>query len=198
MTGTETTTASIPVMPPKNVKPGDWFVVNTGGDVSSLIQFAEWMSDKASGVKDPAISMWDHAGMCTEVKPDGTVMIAEAEPGGAREVPWHYQGKPFLWSTGIIDMPAAAGAAARKYTRPGPWGKTGVPYSALDYLALTTHSLHIPVPGLAGFIANSNRMICSQLVDKAALDAGKHLFSDGRYPGYVKPSDLGWLLVTRP
>lgn len=181
----------------QGVKPGDWFVVNTGGDTSALIQFAEYLSDKASGVKDPEISQWDHAGMCVNVKDDGTVMIAEAEPGGAKLTQWHYEDRPHIWSTGIIDMPQGASAAAWKYTQPGPWGKKGVPYSDLDYVALTAHSLHIPIPGLQEFIKTSEHMICSQLVDRAAEDAGKHLFTDERWNGYVKPSDLGLLLTSR-
>jgi hypothetical protein len=83
-------------------------------------------------------------------------------------------------------MPATAGAAALKYV--------GVGYGWLDYGAITLHELHIDVPGLRSFIESMHTMICSQLVDRAALDAGKHLFDDGGWPGYIKPSDLGQLL----
>ncbi len=33
-------------------------------------------------------------------------------------------------------------------------------------------------------------MICSQLVDQSYQDAGVHLFSDGRWSGYVTPGAL--------
>jgi hypothetical protein len=182
---------------PAGIGPGDWCVVNTGSQVSAPIQILQYVSDKVSkAYKDPEISQWDHALMCVAVNSDGTILIVEAEPGGARLCKWHYDDRPYKWSTGIIDMPFAAGTAATKYARPGPWGPHGVPYSDLDYGALTAHALHIPVPGLQGFIANSHHMICSQLVDQSAQDGGKHLFNDDRWPGYVKPSDLGWLLVT--
>ena len=177
-----------------DVKPGAWAVVNTGARPSPLITAAEYLSTLAAG--HPRYSKWDHAVMCTGVKPDGTVMIAEAEPGGARNVPWHYETRPHLWSTGIIDMPEEAGAAALRYTQAGSWGPRGVPYSGLDYVALTAHSLHVPAPGLRTFIASTMHQICSQLVDQAALDVGEHLFADGRWAGYVKPSDLGFLLAS--
>jgi hypothetical protein len=69
-----------------------------------------------------------------------------------------------------------------------------VGYSYLDYVALAFHSLHIPFPGLKNYIASTRHMTCSQLVDQAEKDAGVQLFKDGRWPGYVMPSDLGRLL----
>ena len=39
-------------------------------------------------------------------------------------------------------------------------------------------------------------LICSQLVDRSEEDGGTHLFSDGRWPGFVMPTDLGALLGT--
>jgi hypothetical protein len=176
------------------VKPGDWCVVNTGSRVSAPIEILEYVSDRASGYTDPEISQWDHAVMCVAVNDTG-IGIVEAEPGGARLTGWHYEDRPYKWSTGIITMNAACAQAAVRYSQAGPWGKTGVPYSGLDYAALTLHALHIPFPGLQQFIANSHHMICSQLVDQCAQDGGVHLFDDGRWPGYVKPSDLGFLLV---
>jgi hypothetical protein len=43
---------------------------------------------------------------------------------------------------------------------------------------------------VASRIERADRLVCSQLVDKAYLLAGEHLFSDGRYPGEVTPGDL--------
>ncbi|MFD0528968.1 hypothetical protein ACFQ1I_21760 [Kitasatospora arboriphila] len=83
---------------------------------------------------------------------------------------------------------AAVVAAARGYI--------GVPYSAADYFALGAHRLRLPVgPLIKGYVASSRHMICSQLVDQCYLDAGVHLFSDGRWPGYVTPADLAKLLL---
>jgi hypothetical protein len=170
--------------------PGDFAVVNTGTRATPLIRVGEFLCTLLDD--EPKISEWDHAVICSRVV-DGTVMIVEAQPGGAVEVPWHYETRPHQWSTGILAMPAAAGGAALVYAQPGPWGPHGVPYSALDYFAMVTHELHIPAPGLREYIGSENHMICSQLVDRAALDAGRDLFP-GDWPGYVKPSDLGFLL----
>lgn len=70
----------------------------------------------------------------------------------------------------------------------------GVPYSWLDYEAIALHHLHVPAPWLKRYISSTGHMICSQLVDYAALDGGWHLFEDGRWPGYVPPCDL-WRLL---
>jgi hypothetical protein len=202
-------------IPPK-VEPGDWFVVNSGSRFSSDIRIAEYISDKVERYPDPRLSEWNHAAMVVAVgdpPPNlprqpfsaSTIWIAEAEGGGAKLAQFHYRDRPFLFSTGIVEAPPdakiKAASAALRYTQPGPWGKTGVPYGYLDYGALTLHSLqtaHLapPVPGLQHFIQTSNHMICSQLVDRSCNDGGWHLFADGRWDGYVKPSDLGFLLVT--
>lgn len=54
---------------------------------------------------------------------------------------------------------------------------------------------------LRRYIADSGRVICSQLVDEAYHRAGVRLFDDGRTPGDVSPGDLwrlgqrsGWIL----
>jgi hypothetical protein len=177
-------------MDPVSPRPGDWFVVNPGSWVSTWIHVVSKIAD---GRKSP----WAHAGVATrwaEIGGEKVLMIAEAMPGGAVEVPWHYQGHEHRWSCEKFGNHLLTGESARRYTRAGPWGPRGVPYSFLDYGALTAHTLHLPVPGLQHFIATDHHMICSQLVDQACLDSGWHLFDDNRWPGYVKPSDLGYLL----
>lgn len=169
-----------PVTGARGVRPGDWAVIGGADIVSRAIVVAETIADGHR-------TLWDHAVMCSRISPDGTVWIVEAMPDGAREVPWHYDHVPNRWSTGY-DVPYSrdAGAASRRYI--------GVGYSFLDYQALELHALHIPAPGLQRYIASTHHLICSQLVDQACQDAGAHLFDDGRWPGYVKPSDLGRLI----
>lgn len=159
-------------------QPGDFCVVNTGARFTRLIEFGEWLNGNGFGP-------YDHAVICSRVT-NGVIWIVEAQPGGAVEVPWHYEDRPHLWSTGLIEPCPAAGAAAQKYV--------GVDYSFLDYDALAAHRLHIPVPGLQGYIAATGHMICSQLVDQSRLDGGSHLFTDNRWPGYVTPMNLDHLL----
>jgi len=129
---------------------------------------------------------------------DGPVlMIAEAEPGGAVERPWHWEANPHMWSTSTGLSVPSMGPAARRYTQPGPWGQHGVPYAFPDYTAIAAKALHIPWPGLDAYMASALHMICSQLVDQVAQDRGMHLFKDGRAPGYVMPLDLAVLLLRR-
>jgi len=46
-------------------------------------------------------------------------------------------------------------------------------------------------PGwLLDYVAGTGHIICSQLVDQCYLDAGVHLFDDGRFVGDVTPGDL--------
>jgi hypothetical protein len=70
----------------------------------------------------------------------------------------------------------------------------GTRYGFSDYLALALHHWRIRPPRLERYIASNNRMICSQLVDEVYLNAGIHLFSDGRAPGDVTPGDLARVL----
>ena len=142
-----------------DVKPGDWAVVNTGTKATPLIEDGEFLCTLFDD--RPQFSGWDHAVICSRVEA-GIVYIVEAEPGGAVERAWHYDDRPHKWSTGIIDMPAAAGAAALKYTQPGPWGDSGVPYGWLDYGAIALHELHLYMPRLKGYIESGHSMICSQ------------------------------------
>ena len=164
---------------PEHVQPGDWFCVNTGAPVGKLIRFGEWLN--GDGFHD-----YDHSAVVTQVDP---LTVVEAAFRGAVEVPYHYFGRDIIWSTGLVEPPDrdAVVAAARRYI--------GTPYSFLDYAALVTHRLRIPVPRLKSYIASTGHMICSQLVDQCELEGGLHLFQDGRWPGYVTPAALADLLL---
>jgi len=174
----------VPAMTPA---PGDFAVVNTVNEVADVVQLLQAMSGGG-------FSEWNHVCVCTRIGPRGRVWIAEAEPGGAVDVPFHYDDVPHRWSTGIIPTSQAVADAAARYCQPGPWGPHGVPYSFLDYAAIAAHYWHLPVPGLRAFIQSENHMLCSQLADRCFQDAGLYLFS-GLWPGYVRPSDFGRLLT---
>ena len=66
----------------------------------------------------------------------------------------------------------------------------GTPYSALDYFALAALHLHLPSAWIRQRVESSGHLICSALVDRVYMNAGIHLFDDGRLPGDVMPSDL--------
>jgi hypothetical protein len=173
-------------MTPADVQPGDYAVIDTQSPASPYIDIMERLSGGG------ASSIWNHAVICTRVVTNPltgtrTVMIMEAEPGGAVERPWHYQANPHKWSTGILPPCPQAGEAALLYD--------GTPYSFLDYATIAAHAWHIPAPGLRAYVASTRSMICSQLADQSRLDGGSHLFDDGRWPGFVRPCDLGALLA---
>lgn len=173
------------------VRPGDWFVVNTGTRDTALITAAEKIGDfvRPTGYR---WTDWDHAGVCTGVRDDGTIEIVEAEPSGAHLTTWHYEDRPHQWSSGLVAWPDPDAGVRIANTAVDC---IGTKYAWLDYAALTAHDLRIPAPGLRDFIASTHTMICSQYVDYCCLNAGVHLFSDNRWAGYVTPSDLGALLV---
>jgi hypothetical protein len=165
------------------VQPGDFAAVKVENAAGGLIHVGEILN--GSGFRD-----YEHAIFYVGGPQD---LILEAEPGGAKLVPYHYDDTGVLWSTtnskldlGVAQRQQAAAIAARY---------TGVPYSFLDYAALAAHRLHIPAPNLKNYIADTGHMICSQLVDQCRLDMGNHLFNDGRWPGYVVPTALANLIA---
>ncbi|MFH8681773.1 hypothetical protein [Streptomyces lydicus] len=159
--------------------PGDIGLTQISGASGRLIRFGQWIN--GDGFAD-----YEHAFL---VLPDDQVL--EAEPGGARIRPLTDYGGAnvlYVWPEGLTERQRAGiCTAASRYV--------GVPYSFLDYAAIATHRFHVPVPGLRRYIANTRHMICSQLVDQCYLDAGVHLFADGRWPGYVTPMALYQLLA---
>jgi len=44
-------------------------------------------------------------------------------------------------------------------------------------------------------VDRQHALVCSQLVDQACLNAGVHLFTDGRMAGRVDPGDLQRLIL---
>ena len=170
---------------------GDFAVVSAGGELGRLVRYAE----QANG--SGPYADYQHAFIYI-----GDGEIIQAEPGGADYAQLTPHAKT-LWSTGkiAIGLPGTIGRlelSAEQRTRicDAARGYVGTKYSFLDYLALAMHRLHIRVPFLKWYVKWSGRMICSQLVDRCYLDAGIHLFDDGRWPGYVTPADLAQLLDT--
>lgn len=71
----------------------------------------------------------------------------------------------------------------------------GCGYGFLDILALGLAQFGVRIGWLRRWIAQSDRLICSQLVDKAYYQAGVHLFPDHRWPQDVTPGDLDQLIA---
>ena len=162
--------------------PGDFAVVSMGGQGGALISAMEEIAYDHS-------THWDHAFIYV-----GGGMIVQAEPAGAQKVPlgaYQYT----IWSSGILFPTGPERAAIVASAEKSAAQKTG--YSYLDYAAIAAHRFHLPVPGLKDYIGATGHEICSQLVDQCWLDGGYHLFTDGRWPGFVSPYDLGMMLQAR-
>lgn len=160
-------------------QPGMIGLTQISGNVGKLIKLGQWMNGEG-------FENWEHAFVLLPGN-----QILEAEPGGARIVPLHYE--DVYWCTGIwklvspklialptFDMILNNTAEALK----------GIPYSFLDYAALTAHRLRIPVPGLQHFIQTSHHEICSQMCDDFYWRLSTQIFTDNRWPGDVTPASL--------
>lgn len=74
----------------------------------------------------------------------------------------------------------------------------GTPYNFLDIVAIGLGCLGIDWPSVADRAQRADRLICSQLVDRAYRLAGIHLYDDGRPDGGVTPGDLlMWIAADR-
>lgn len=152
---------------------GDFGLVAIRGEAGRLIRIGQWLNGDGLGQYQHAFLVLDNG------------ELVEAEPGGARIRPLtEYDDTNVIWSDwSLTDEQRGHLVAAGR-------ALVGTPYSALDYFALATHRLHIPMPGLRRYVADSGHMICSQLVDEVYRRAGLSMFADGRWPGYVTPMAL--------
>lgn len=164
------------------LRPGDFGLAHMSGDTAKLIRLGQFLN--GNGLGD-----YEHAFVYV-----GGNQIVEAEPHGAALNRYHYSpGAQVLWSSGLIELTDAQRNAIIKAAK----GYVGVPYSWADYAALGLHRFGINLPGLQSYIESDHSMICSQLVDQCYQDAGVHLFTDHRWPGYVTPGDLWQLLMSK-
>ena len=149
--------------------PGDFAVVATPGIMARLIRLV-------------TRSTVNHAFML--VAPG---RIIEAKPSGAQVVLLaNYDGMPQTWSD--MDLSPTVRAAIVDHAL----DHLGDPYSWVDDACIGLADLfgwHVPA-AVRRRLARPDRLMCSQLVDVAYLEAGVHLFSDGRIPGDVAPASL--------
>lgn len=151
---------------------GDLSIVRTRG-------LAAWLIRKGTR------SRVNHATVCV-----GDGQQIEAQPGGAiMSATWRYPSA--TWSN--FDLSDSDRASIAHWAK----AQIGVPYGWLDIAALTLACAGIRFGWVARRVERQDRLICSQLVDKAYLEAGVHLFQDGRLPGQVTPGDLDQLVTGR-
>jgi hypothetical protein len=167
---------------------GDFYCVPISGKVGLGVQIGQWLAgDRFQPYDHAAI----YAGQPDKAGPHGYSISAYPDHRDRLPLPCPPAELPgSLWSSGLIALTPVQRQAILRWA---DLHKT-VSYSFLDYAALALRALHAHDPGLQRFIADTGHMICSQFVDAACSSAGVHLFSDGRWPGDVMPSDLAMLL----
>lgn len=163
------------------LKPGDVFFTQITGILGFFIRFAQLLTGDAS--------RYTHVGILLD---DNTVVAAQ--PGGAEHITLEElmtrqaeTGAPFGWSAWELtdETRSAIVKSARKYI--------GTPYNFLDYLSILLVTLRIRPKRFKERVHNNKKLICSQLVDQVYLEAGIHLFDDGRLSGDVTPGDLAYV-----
>jgi hypothetical protein len=157
------------------ILPGDFILVPVGGEGGRIVRALQ-------GLDGVGFENYEHAALFVG---HGTV-IEMANTGIRLNKVDAYGG--VMWSSGKINLTTAERMTIVENAQRYLARKIG--YSWLDYAALVEHHYNIPNPGLQQFIASTKHMICSQLVDECYLEAGYHLFTDDRWPGYVTPGDL--------
>jgi hypothetical protein len=165
--------------------PGDFAVVHSHAAVGQLVHLLQGISGGGPDYEHVIVGL-------------AQGRIVEAMPGGAVDVPFHYSPADVFWSTHRLPIAMEPSELQRSLIVNAARRYTGVGYSFADYAALAAHTWHLPAPGLERFVASTRHMICSQLADQCYQDAGVHLFSDGRWPGYVRPADLARLVGAPP
>lgn len=171
-------------------RPGSFFLTQIGGRTGWWIALGQTLAGSPS--------RYSHAGVILGA--DGTCL--EAEPGGARLANLsEYAGRPLLISDGPVQSAIASLHAAgwstsvdearlRGMVVAEACKLRGTPYSFLDYVALALLHLRLPSKRLRAYVESSGHLICSALADRVYQRAGIQLFTDGRLPGDVMPSDL--------
>ena len=153
-------------------KVGDYGTVATNGWEAKVIRF---------GTNSPV----NHAFVYV-----GNGQVVEAQPGGAR-IAAAVNYPDTHWSNLLErrDLPAVE-ARTRSLIAQEALSLIGTPYGWPDIAALVLHYLGINSKAIDKRIERDDRLICSQLVDRAYQAAGVHLFADGRLTESVTPGDL--------
>lgn len=162
---------------PYEPRPGDIGLTQIGAPLGFFVTLGQWMNGD--------LSSYTHAFIYL-----GGGKVLEAQPGGARISPLaRYTGKYIRWSKWV---PLTNEHRANILTE--ALDLEGTPYSFADYAALALVRLHVRPKKLLNYVASSNHMICSQLVDYVYCKVGVHLFDDGRPSQDVTPGDLDRIL----
>ena len=157
---------------------GDFFLAKTTG----------W---KASVIRLFTGSRWNHAGIIihnvSNVPQNPRFLIAEMVPDGGAIVAAAKKYKTVCYSNVELTEDQRTDIADLAY---GYIFDLDTGYNWLDVISLGLAKLKIKPRLIKRVLSNKNRLFCSQMVDEVYLQAGIHLFDDGRLPGQVTPGDL--------
>lgn len=152
-------------------QPGDFGLTTIGGFTGWWVNIGQAMIGDSSRYTHAFIVVDEHN-------------VVEAMPGGARTGSLdRYNGRAVFSDQDLT--PAQRTAIVNAAI-----ARIGTPYSFLDYLSLALLHWGVRPKWLKNYIKNKGHQICSQLVDDCYLEAGVHLFDDGRLPQDVTPGDL--------
>lgn len=155
---------------------GDVGLVKVHGFTGKLIGFGEFLNGtKKRNTKFQHSFLYLGEGMVLEAQPGGAVLTRLADRYEFTEITW------------VHPADLTKDQQDRLIQESGKL--VGIPYSFLDYSALLVRRLHLPVPGLKGYVNSTDHMICSQLIAEVYRRIGVPLFK-GEWPGYVTPADF--------
>lgn len=153
--------------------PGDFCLTKISGITGKAIALGQALIGDASPVQHAMLYV-------------GGGNIVQAMPGGAELIPLADANEPYIWSSGKIPLTARQ----RVQIADGARWLVDTPYSFVDYLSIGLAAWHIRPAWVRDRVAATDHLICSQLVDVCYEAAGVELFTDGRIPGDVTPTDL--------
>ena len=188
-------------MLPTDLKPGDYFITKTGGPLLDRLAawFIRWWTARKNAERVWKSSDVNHAGTYvgpTAEYPEGAIVEA------LRRVRFSSVGSypDAIWSTGRLPADLTPTDEQRALIVRSATLMVGDKYNTVDLLAVG-----LAQPRADGIVNDrtwwarrlnrDGREICSQAVDEQYLDAGIHLFKDGRLPGLVAPQDLDAILL---
>lgn len=155
-------------------QPGDFRVVPVEGWGGLGIEVGQFLNREGWTRHDHA-EVYLGEGQVASAHPDLPGIRPYTEVAGA------------VWSTGVVPLTDSQRSGIVGWCRE----HADVPYGWADYAALTLHRLGSRDPALRRYIASTGTMICSQYTDAAYNHGGDvHLFTDGRWEGYVTPAML--------
>ncbi|MDR6907484.1 hypothetical protein J2X63_003192 [Agromyces sp. 3263] len=118
--------------------------------------------------------------------------VVSAEPGGARIRPIDYY-PGIVWSQFPLRRAQRRRIAVFARTR------VGTPYAWSDYFAVGAALItgRSTPEWLRSYVADTSRLVCSQLCDLALQAGGVHVFFDHRPAGAVIPASFARVFIAR-